>query len=59
MNYGNSEPVKLSYSRINPDKYSTITTRQQIKTYSPVCKKGILKIEDENEMTLFPFGYSQ
>jgi len=61
MNYGNSQAVQLSYSRINPDKFSIITTRQQVKTYSPICKKGILKIEenDNQQMTILPFGYME
>ena len=54
LNYGNNkEPVLFNYDRIAPQRDSKIYTRKTIKSYLPICQKGII---DEN-LRVLPFGY--
>jgi hypothetical protein len=47
------EPVNFNYQRIQPMANSKIVTRQMLKRYLPVVKKGLINLE----LLVLPFGY--
>jgi hypothetical protein len=55
LNYGkNTEPVKFNYLKINPQRDSTILSKNMEKKYIPICQKGIIN----DDYQVFPFGYN-